>query len=93
MPKKKMWMRVPEKKPKPKVPPQEKQVIEQRCNELIDTEFKPKIVPPPQEYEWNYVVDIFGKWYRNYLYFCCLYNCPGKNAITPQLESRFTRLE
>lgn len=93
MNKKKMWMPAPEKKPKPKVPLLEKQVIEQRCNELIDTELKPKIVPRSQDYEWNYVVDIYSKWYRNYFYFCCLYNCPGENAIAPQFESRFTRLE
>ncbi|WP_456320635.1 MULTISPECIES: DUF3024 domain-containing protein [Nostocales] len=41
----------------------------------------------------NYIVDVFGKWYRNYFYFCSIYNCPGKNAISPSFEFRFARLE
>lgn len=90
---KKTWIRLPDKKPKPQVPASEKQLIEQRCNDFIVTELKPKIVPKPEDYEWNYLVDIFGKWYRNYFYFCSVYNCPGKNAISPSFESKFARLE
>lgn len=91
---KRRWIRLPEKKPKPQVSISEKQLIEQQCNDLIVTELKPKfILSRPEDYEWNYLVDIFGKWYRNYFYFCSIYNCPGKNAISPSFESRFVRLE
>ncbi|NDJ20512.1 hypothetical protein GS682_02410 [Nostoc sp. B(2019)] len=91
---KRRWIRLPEKKPKPQVSISEKQLIEQQCNDLIVTELKPKfILSRPEDYEWNYLVDIFGKWYRNYFYFCSIYNYPGENAISPSFESRFVRLE
>jgi hypothetical protein len=91
---KRMWVYSPAKAPKPKVPESEKQLITQKCNELIETELKPKhIKPPPTDNEWNYLVDIFGKWYRNYFYFCSTYNCPSPNAIVPSFEDKFARLE
>ena len=91
---KKMWVYSPAKQPKPKVPESEKQLISEKCNELIETELKPKhIKPPPTDNDWNYLVDIFGKWYRNYFYFCSTYNCPSPNAISPSFEDKFARLE
>lgn len=90
----KMWVYNPPKPPKPKVPETEKQAILQKCNQLIESEFKPKyITPPPTDNDWNYLVDIFGRWYRNYFYFCSTYNCPSPHAISPTFESKFARLE
>ena len=91
---KKTWVYSPAKPPKPKVPETEKQLISQKCNELIETELKPKYIKlPPTDNDWNYLVDIFGKWYRNYFYFCSTYNCPSPNAISPSFEDKFARLE
>lgn len=91
---KKMWVYSPPKQPKPKVPETEKQLISDKCNELIETELKPKhIKPPPTDNEWNYLVDIFGKWYRNYFYFYSTCNCPSPRAIKPSFEDKFARLE
>lgn len=91
---KKMWAYSPAKPPKPKVPETEKQLISQKCHELIETELKPKYIKsPPTDNDWNYLVDIFGKWYHNYFYFCSTYNCPSPNAISPSFEDKFARLE
>ncbi len=91
---KKMWVYSPPKPPKPKVPESEKQLISEKCNELIETELKPKhIKPASTDNDWNYLVDIFGKWYGNYFYFCSTYNCPSPRAISPSFETKFARLE
>ena len=91
---KKIWLPSTTKKPNPQVPEDEKQLVLQKCNELIETEFKPKYIEsPPTDNDWNYRVDIFGKWYRNYFYFCSIFNCPSPRAISPSFESKFARLE
>jgi hypothetical protein len=91
---KKLWLSSSPKQSKPTVPDTEKQLIEQKCNELIQTEFKPKYIDsPPTDHDFNYRTDIFGKWYRNYFYFCSTYNCPSPRAISPSFESRSARLE
>jgi len=91
---KKLWLSSSPKQSKPTVPDTEKQLIEQKCNELIETEFKPKYIEsPPTDHDLNYRTDIFGKWYRNYFYFCSTYNCPSPRAISPSFESRSARLE
>jgi hypothetical protein len=91
---KKLWLSSSPKQSKPTVPDTEKQSIEQKCNELIQTEFKPKYTDsPPTDHDLNYRTDIFGKWYRNYFYFCSTYNCPSPRAIFPSFESRSARLE
>lgn len=91
---KKLWLSSSPKQSKPTVPDTERQLIEQKCNELIQTEFKPKYIDsPPTDHDLNYRTDIFGKWYRNYFYFCSTYNCPSPRAISPSFESRSARLE
>jgi len=95
MPKKGMtWVYSPPKAPKPKVPDVTKQDVTAKANALVETLFKPKFIKAPSlDERFNYIVDIFTKWFRNYLYFCATYHCPGPNAISPSFEARFTRLE
>lgn len=91
---KKGWILTAAKPPKPKVPESEKQLVEKKCNEIIETEFKSKYIEsPPTDNDFNYRVDIFSKWYRNYFYFCSTFNCPSPMAISPSFEHRFARLE
>lgn len=60
----------------------------------MDEVLRPRFVrPPPGEPGFNYVVDVYTRWYRGYLYFCATYACPGPNAISPSFEARFARLE
>jgi hypothetical protein len=88
----KVWVYSP---PKPKVPDAVKVGVEIKAIELVDAVLKPEHVvkTPPKNMKWNYIVDIYTKWYRNYFYFCAKYACPGPNALSPFFDTGFARLE
>ncbi len=90
----KRWVYSPRKAPKPKVPESVKGELEKKAEKLVETVLKPQHVePPPEEALFNYMVDIYTRWYRSYFYFCSRYHCPGPNAISPYFEDKFARLE
>lgn len=90
----KRWVFSPPKPPKPKVPELLQLQVQAQADELVERVLKPKhIQPPPQDDRFNYLVDIYTKWYRSYFYFCAAYRSPGPNAISPGFEIRFARLE
>ncbi len=92
--KEKCWIYNPRSAPKPKVPESIKLEVKKVCDELVESVLKPRSIDPdPQEDRFNYIVDIFTKWYRNYFYFCAKYRCPGPNAIEPFFETKFARME
>ena len=65
-----------------------------KANELIETVLKPQhLKPPPEIPQFNYIADIYGKWYQRYFYLCATYHAPSPNAISPSFESKFARLE
>jgi len=71
-----------------------KREVTTKANELIETALKPKhIQPPPENPQFNYIVDIYGKWYHRYFYFCATYCVPGPNATVPVFEAKFARME
>jgi hypothetical protein len=89
----KRWIYSPRKPVPPRIPEDMQMEVTKKANELIDTLLKPNYLqPPPETPQFNYIIDIFGKWYRSYFYFCSTYCCPGPNAISPTFEVRFTRL-
>ncbi len=93
---KKAWVYRPrrQKRPSPKVPDFIKAEVKSRADELIETVLKPEhVTPPPEDNDFNYLVNIFSKWYRHYFYFCSKYDCPGPNALSPSFESKFARME
>ena len=62
--------------------------------ELVEAILKPRYIKPPLKNEqFNYIVDIDTRWYRNYFYFCAKCACPGPNAISSFFEVKFARLE
>ena len=88
------WVYSPPRSPKPTVPAAIKAEPEARANELVESELKSKsIKPPPEDPQFNYIVDIYTKWYRSSFYFCARYACPGPNAISPFFETKFARME
>ena len=90
----KTWGYSPAKPSGPKVPETVKATTEQQAMQLVETVLKPQYVKPPIEgVEFNYIVDIYTKWYRNYFYFCAKYACPGPNALAPFFEVKFARME
>jgi hypothetical protein len=90
----KMWVYQPPKPAKPPVPAALKTAVEDAARDVIDSFLKPTYLkPPPEDQQFNYVADIYGRWYRGYFYFCSLYNSPGPNALSPSFEAKFARLE
>ena len=88
------WVYSPKKAKKPKVSEDTKWMVIIKAQAIIDNHFKPNAIREvPPDYEWNYIVDIYGKWNRNYYYLISKYHCPGPNAISPSFEAKFTRLE
>ncbi len=85
MARKKVWMWVPPKRTKYQVPEEIKRQVEEKAENLVQ--------PPPEDEEFNYIVDIYTKWHRSFFYFCARYRCPGPNRISEFFESRFARLE
>ena len=71
-----------------------KNEVKVKADSLIDKVLKPKYIqPPPEDNDFNYIVDIFSKWHRSYFYFCSKYNCPSPNAMAPSFNNNFARLE
>jgi len=90
---KKTWVYAP-KKEKLKVSNEVKERVKNKADKLIESVIKPNhLEPPPKDTEFNYIVDIYSKWYRHYFYFCAKYHSPGENAISPTFETKFARLE
>lgn len=91
-----MWARGPSKSPASKLPEQTKALIQQKADELVNSILKPRYIQPPpapDEFQRNYITDIYTKWYRHHFYFCAKYTVPGPNAIEPFFEAKFARLE
>src|SRR5437588_4489697 len=89
----KRWMYSPSKPTRPGVPESLKAEVTAKANELIDTVLKPThIQPPPENPQFNYIIEIYGKWYHSDFYFCSKYCCPGPNAIAPDFEAKFIRM-
>jgi len=90
----KVWMYCPPKPPKAKVPDSIKAEVSAKAGELINERLKPNHVkPPPKNPRFNYLVDIFTKWYQSYFYFCATHACPHPDAISPNFETRFARMQ
>ena len=83
----KAWQISPSKTPKPPLPDSIKAEVEAKATALIENVLKPRyVLPPPKDGQFNYIVDIGAKWYRNYFYFTSTYACPGPNALSPTFE-------
>ncbi|MBF0584310.1 MAG: hypothetical protein HQL80_08760 [Magnetococcales bacterium] len=90
----KTWVYAPKKQKKPVVPEDLKDFAEEKARLLVDNVLKPEYVKPPEEGDTSsYLVDIFTKWYRNYLYFCGMRHCRAPNCITEFYEQKFARME
>ena len=89
----KMWIYSPPKSSKPKVPDDLKAELTGKAEPLLQ-EWRPKYIKaPPPGYQFNYIIELYSKWFRSYFYFCAKYACPGPTALSPSFEARFTRPE
>ena len=86
-----MWIYSPKRQ---KVPDYLKVEIQKKADQLVETTLKPEhIKTPPEDYEFNYIVDIFTQWHSGFFYFCAKYHSPGPRAISPYFETKFARLK
>lgn len=90
----KTWVFSPKKSPSLKLPEITKLELEQKARELIESFLKPRYIVIPTEGErFNYVVDIYVKWYRSNFYFCAKYASPAPYSIAPFFELPFARMK
>ena len=88
-----MWMPSTRKASRPKVPASTKTALKNQADKLVEECLKPKHVqPPPENHDFNYLVDIFTKWHGSFFYFCSTYHCPSPRAISPSFEQKFARM-
>lgn len=71
-----------------------KMEVTTKADELIETVLKPQhIQPPPENAQFNYVVNIYGKWQQKAYYFCAEYRVGGPDPIQPSFEEKFARMQ
>jgi len=88
---KKSWSYKPSK---PKVPDSIKTELTTKAEHLIQTVLKPKFIKEmPKDHKFNYPVDIFSKWYKNYFYFCAQYYSPDSPSTSSSFDTKFARME
>ncbi|GAC1432081.1 MAG: hypothetical protein PVS3B3_16720 [Ktedonobacteraceae bacterium] len=88
-----MWFN-PRKTTAAPLPEALKAEVTTRANELIETVLKARYVqPPPENPRFNFIVDIYGKWYHKAFYFCAKYQVAGPNPTEPYFEAKFARMQ
>ena len=70
----------------------EKIKIESQCQPLIE-KLKSRYISKNPDKESNFLIDIYIKWYRNYLYFCGKYKSESPIRIVDEFEDKFVRLK
>ncbi|MBY0481189.1 MAG: hypothetical protein K2Q21_07530 [Chitinophagaceae bacterium] len=61
--------------------------------EPLILQFKKELQKIKPNKKFNYVVDIYTKWYQTYFYFCKKYKSESENRIADEFETKFVRLE
>jgi hypothetical protein len=90
----KRWVYVPPPPAKPTVPAALQAEVEAKARDLVESTLKPlHVKPPPDDEQFNDIVDLGTKWYRSYFYFIATYRSPGPYALAPSFEAKFARLE
>ena len=88
------WAMYPRKTSSSPLPESLKIEVTTKANELIENVLKPKYIqPPPENPQFNYIVDIYGKWYHKAFYFCAEYRVAGPNPTVPSFEVKFARMQ
>ncbi len=94
MPKENLYWFNPRKPTSSPLPEVLKAEVTTRANELIETVLKPRYVqPPPENARFNYIVDIYGKWYHKAFYFNAKYKVAHPDPPEPYFEAKFARMQ
>jgi hypothetical protein len=71
----------------------QKAAITQRCERFIRDELKPRFLPQIQPTEFNYPVDIFGKWRGSQYSFIQRWRSGFAAKLGDEFNAAFTRLD
>lgn len=94
MPSQMTWARNPNKLPKAKLLPVEKQKIKILADKMVTEKLKAThIMPPPKKPNTNYIVDIYTAWRIGFFYFIATRACPLPTAISSTFDVGFARLK
>jgi hypothetical protein len=91
--KKRAWVLVEtKKKGKPLLSDSDKGAISAGFSDIIAF-FKEKYIQKEPDKKWPYMVDIYARWHRNYMYLCQKYKAEFPERIADEFETRFVMLE
>jgi hypothetical protein len=71
----------------------EKAHIAARCQRFIDEVLKPRFMPVIRPTEFNYPIDILGKWYGTRYRFMQRYRSGFPDNLGEEFDAAFTRLD
>lgn len=72
----------------------ERRAITAACEKLIAEVLKPRFLPEIRpSTEFNYPVDIYGKWHGHRYRFIQRFRCDYADALVPEFEAGFARLD
>ncbi|MDP6343343.1 MAG: hypothetical protein QF491_07410, partial [Alphaproteobacteria bacterium] len=72
----------------------EKRAIGRACEALIADVLKPNFLPEIRPTEYNYPIDIFGKWHGGKYRFIQRFRSDRpENAVDPEFDAPFARIE
>ncbi len=88
------WAMYPRKTSTAPLPEALKMEVTTKANDLIERVLKPKYIqPPPENPQFNYIVDIYGRWYHKAFYFIALYRVANPDAVESSFEAKFARMQ
>ena len=86
------WVYSP-KKQNVKVSDDIKATVNDKASKVVELLRQKHINPANNKEGFNYIVDIYSKWYRSYFYLCSKYETNSNDAIYPSYEVKFARME
>lgn len=89
---KRYWMPSSTRSPIIKPSEADKEHINNYFLPLIEA-FKKQYIPKKPNKGFNYLVDIYSKWYQNYFYLCEKYRSEHPERIQDEFEMKFVRLK
>jgi len=80
--------------PKQKVDKIAKEEIKKKCDKFIESVLKPRFISNEQSaLDGSYVIDIYSKWWKNFIYFYAKYQDTRPEAIEPTYDWKLARIE
>lgn len=89
---KKYLMLFPTKSSKAKPSESDKKSIQDYFQPLIERFKKQYILKNPNR-EFNYLVDVYSKWFQNFFYLCEKFKSEHPNRLADEFEIKFVRLK